>query len=266
MLKWDSLFRVPDNAVSFVAGRMPFAQLRKYGLNRGLICDMILHINLFISGRIMGYDYIFFDLDGTLTDSGEGIVNSVVYALKRFGIEADRDELYSFVGPPLLHSFMDFCGFSESDAEKAVAYYREYFSEKGIFENRVYEGIEEVLAELKERGRGLYVATSKPAEYTVRILDKFGLSRYFDYVSGSSMHGKDSGKDVIIRRAVEHSGADANRILMVGDRRFDIEGAKKNGTASVGVLYGYGSRLELLEAGADYIAENAEDILRFAVC
>lgn len=214
----------------------------------------------------MGYDYIFFDLDGTLTDSGEGIVNSVEYALKRFGIEAERKELYKFVGPPLLYSFTEFCGFSESDAEKAVEYYREYFAEKGIFENRVYDGIEEVLIKLKENGRGLYVATSKPAEYTIRILDKFGLSEYFDYVSGSSMDGSDSSKEIIIRRAVEHSGADAHRILMVGDRRFDIEGAKKNKTASAGVLYGYGSRSELLEAGADYIAEKAEDILRFAGC
>lgn len=214
----------------------------------------------------MGYDYIFFDLDGTLTDSGDGIVNSVIYALKRFGIDKSREELYKFVGPPLLYSFKEFCGFSESDAERAVTYYREYFADKGIFENRVYDGIKEVLTKLRDSGRSLCVATSKPQEYTLKILDKFGLSEYFDYVFGSSMNGNDSSKEIIIRRAAEHSGADALKCLMVGDRRFDIEGAKKNGLASVGVLYGYGSRDELLEAGADYIAEIPEDILRFAGC
>lgn len=214
----------------------------------------------------MGYRYIFWDLDGTLTDSAEGIINSVVYALKRFGIEADREELYKFVGPPLFDSFREFCGFSENDAEKAVAYYREYFADRGIFENRVYDGIEETLAKLKEKGYKLYVATSKPTEYTVRILDKFGISQYFEYVSGSSLAGNDGSKAAIIKRAVEQSGAAASEILMVGDRKFDIEGAKKNGVAAVGVLYGYGSRRELEEAGADYIAESAEDLLRIAGC
>lgn len=214
----------------------------------------------------MGYRYIFWDLDGTLTDSAEGIINSVVYALKRFGIEAEREELYKFVGPPLFDSFREFCGFSENDAEKAVAYYREYFADRGIFENRVYDGIEETLAKLKEKGYKLYVATSKPTEYTVRILDKFGISQYFEYVSGSSLAGNDGSKAAIIKRAVEQSGAAASEILMVGDRKFDIEGAKKNGVAAVGVLYGYGSRRELEEAGADYIAESAEDLLRIAGC
>lgn len=214
----------------------------------------------------MSYGYIFWDLDGTLTDSGEGIINSVVYALKRFGIDAEREELYKFVGPPLFDSFREFCGFSESDVEKAVAYYREYFADRGIFENRVYDGIEEVLTKLKENGRKLYVATSKPAEYTVRILDKFGLSKYFEYVSGSSLDEKDSSKAAIIRRAMEHCEASASEILMVGDRKFDIQGAKKNKIAAAGVLYGYGSRKELEEAGADYIAENAEDLLRIAGC
>ncbi|MCM1308495.1 MAG: HAD family hydrolase [Butyrivibrio sp.] len=212
----------------------------------------------------MGYKYIFFDLDGTLTDSGEGIVNSVVYALARFGIEAERGELYKFVGPPLFDSFREFCGFSESDVEKAVAYYREYFADKGIFENKVYDGIEEVLSRLRESGRRLYVATSKPSEYSVRILDKFGLSKYFEYVSGSSLDEKDSSKAAIIERAVRHSGAALSDILMVGDRKFDIEGAKTNRIAAAGVLYGYGSRRELEEAGADYIAENARDLLRIA--
>lgn len=214
----------------------------------------------------MGYRYIFWDLDGTLTDSAEGIINSVVYALKRFGIEAEREELYKFVGPPLFDSFREFCGFSENDAEKAVAYYREYFADRGIFENRVYDGIEETLAKLKKKGYKLYVATSKPTEYTVRILDKFGISQYFEYVSGSSLAGNDGSKAAIIKRAVEQSGAAASEILMVGDRKFDIEGAKKNGVAAVGVLYGYGSRGELEEAGADYIAESAEDLLRIAGC
>ncbi len=212
----------------------------------------------------MKYKYIFFDLDGTLTDPGEGITNSVMYALERFGIKAEREKLYKFIGPPLYDSFRQFCGFSEEDCERAVGFYREYFADRGIFENIVYDGIKEVLGKLLERGHRLSVATSKPAEFTVRILDRFGLSGYFEYVSGSSLKDKDSSKTRIIGRALEHFGAAAGEVLMVGDRKFDIEGAKNNGTASAGVLYGYGSREELEAAGADYIAEKVEDILRFA--
>ena len=212
----------------------------------------------------MKYKYIFFDLDGTLTDPGEGITNSVMYALERFGISAEREKLYKFIGPPLYDSFRQFYGFSEEECERAVGFYREYFADRGIFENIVYDGIKEVLGELLERGHRLSVATSKPAEFTVRILDRFGLSGYFEYVSGSSLKDKDSSKTRIIGRALEHFGAAAGEVLMVGDRKFDIEGAKNNGTASAGVLYGYGSREELEAAGADYIAERVEDILRFA--
>lgn len=214
----------------------------------------------------MNYEYIFFDLDGTLTDPGLGITNSILYALKHFGIEAKREELYRFIGPPLYDAFREFCGFSEEDVEKAVGYYREYFADQGLFENRVYDGIEEVLGALKETGHKLYVATSKPTEYSVRILDKFGLSKYFEAVSGSSLKEKDSGKARIIGQALEQSGASAPRTLMVGDRKFDIEGAKKNGLAAAGVLYGYGSRQELEAAGAGYLVEKVEDLLRFAGC
>lgn len=210
------------------------------------------------------YEYIFFDLDGTLTDPGEGITNSVMYALKRFKIEAEREELYKFIGPPLVDSFKEFYGFSDSDAWTAVRYYREYFADRGLYENRVYDGIEDVLGRLAASGRRLYVATSKPTEYSVRILKKFGFLDYFEYVSGSSMDEKNSSKKMIIARAVEHCGMDVSHILMVGDRRYDIEGAKAHGMDSAGVLFGYGSRQELEDAGADYIIEKVEDLLQFA--
>ena len=210
------------------------------------------------------YKYVLFDLDGTLTDPGEGITNSVMYALRHFGIEeTDREKLFSFIGPPLVDSFMEKYGFSEEDAREATSEFRVYFRERGIFENVPYEGMKECLGELKERGHILAVATSKPEVFARRILERFGFLPCFDYVFGASMDETRTRKDEVIAYALEEMGVtDRSACVMVGDRSHDILGAKKNGLDAIGVLFGYGSREELEEAGARYIAETVEDIPR----
>lgn len=203
-----------------------------------------------------------FDLDGTLTDPGMGITNSVAYALAQYGIQTeDRTVLYPFIGPPLRESFMKFYGFSEEKAEEAVWKYREYFSDKGLFENEVYPGIKEMLGGLKNAGARLFVATSKPTGYAKQILDHFELSEYFEDIQGSTMDGSREKKaDVIAYLLNVNHIQEKEEVIMVGDRRQDIDGAKENGLDSCGVLYGYGSRDELEEAQADYIVENVEEL------
>ncbi len=210
------------------------------------------------------YNTVLFDLDGTLTDPGKGITNSVAYSLKKFGIEVeDKKELYKFIGPPLHDSFMKYYGFSEEEAETAIVYYREYFRDTGIFENEVYDGIENLLGIIKASGRKIILATSKPEEFAKRILVHFGLDKYFDFVAGATMDNSRSKKGDVIAYALKESGCTAENAVMTGDRLHDIIGAKENGLASIGVLFGYGSRDELEDAGADYIAETVEDILKF---
>lgn len=207
------------------------------------------------------YDIILFDLDGTLTDPGLGITNSVAYALKRYGIEAEnRESLYSFIGPPLKDSFMKYYGFSEEKAMEAIEVYREYFREKGLYENEVYDGIRELLEKIKQSGRRIVLATSKPEEFSIRILEHFDLIKYFHVVAGASMDEKRNKKGDVIRYAMEKGGFTAEKAIMIGDREHDIFGAKENGLPSIGVLYGYGSEDELRLAGADYIAEGVNDI------
>lgn len=207
--------------------------------------------------------YILFDLDGTLTDPGIGITNSVMYALKKFNIEvADRTQLYKFIGPPLLYSFQTYYGFSETDSALAVQYYREYFKDRGLYENEVYDGIPELLGKLKEKGYKLVLATSKPEVYAVEILKHFGLYDYFDFAAGATMDSTRSKKADVIAYALDSCGIkDLSTAIMIGDREHDILGAKQTGLASIGVLYGYGNREEFEAAGATYIAETPADIL-----
>jgi len=206
---------------------------------------------------VKSYKNIIFDLDGTLTDPGIGITNSIMYALKKFGIEAERSVLYKFIGPPLRESFGLYFGFDKDQAEQAVVYYREYFSVKGIFENELYPGILELLAGLKNQNRKLYIATSKPLEYTMRILEHFGIVEYFDYVSGSNMDGSMSAKSDLIDRIIPHiRETELVKTIMIGDRRYDIEGAKHHGIDSAAVLYGYGEISELEEAQPTYLIES----------
>ena len=209
----------------------------------------------------MKYENIFFDLDGTLTDSGEGIMNSVQYALKKFGIEErDRERLRLFIGPPLIDSFIRYYGFDHDMAVKGVEYYREYFAPKGIYENRPYDGIPEMMQALKDEGKKLYLATSKPEPYATEIVRHFGLLGFLDGLYGSTMTEERTKKDEVIAYALEKTGIDKSEVIMVGDRNHDIIGAKVNGVFSVGVLFGYGSREELTEAGADVIVETVNDL------
>lgn len=208
------------------------------------------------------YDVILFDLDGTLTDSGPGITNSVAYSLKKYGIEvADRAELYKFIGPPLKESFEKYYGFSAEELKKAVEYYREYYTDKGMFENSVYEGIEELLKEIRKAGKMAVVATSKPEIFARKILEHFGLAKYFSYIVGANMDETRTKKDEVISYVLESCDIpDKSKVLMIGDREHDILGAKRNGLDSLGVLFGFGNREELKKAGADYIAETVKDI------
>lgn len=212
------------------------------------------------------YDFIFFDLDGTLVDSSLGITNSVIHALKKYGIEeSDRTKLYPFIGPPLPASFEKFYGFSKEQCMEAVAYYREYYHDKGVLENTVYDGLEAVLGELKNRGRTLAVATSKPEPFARKIIDAFGLKQYFSYVAGMELDGRRGTKEEVIRYALDTLKiTDLSRVLMVGDREHDVIGARGAGIDCLGILYGFGAREELENAGADYIEETVQGILKFA--
>ena len=204
------------------------------------------------------YQTILFDLDGTLTDPGVGITKSVEYALNRYGITVqDRSTLYPFIGPPLVDSFMKYYGMTAEEADLAVVYYREYFRDRGIFENEVYDGIAAMLARLTAAGKTLILATSKPEEFALRILEHFGLSQYFTSTAAATMDGRISRKGDVVALALTHcSGTDRSRIVMVGDRKHDILGAQQNGLDSVGVLYGYGDRPELEAADATQIVSS----------
>ena len=206
--------------------------------------------------------YILFDLDGTVTDPEVGITLSVAYALRHYGIEVeDVSSLRKFIGPPLHDSFIDFYGFSREKAFEAVDKYRERFAETGIFENEPYEGIHELLAQLKSEGYIMAIASSKPEVFTKRIIEHFDLSPYFTEVCGSELDGSRTDKAEVITYALEKLGSPAPEdVVMVGDRHHDIAGAKKNSLTSIGVLYGFGSEDELREAGADYIAAAVQDI------
>ena len=208
------------------------------------------------------YQTVLFDLDGTLTDPGVGITNSVAYALSKYGIPvADNKDLFKFIGPPLSESFEVFYNFSKTEAKTAIAYYREYYRDKGIFENVVYEGIPELLEELKKQQKTVLLATSKPEFFARQILEYFQLENYFAYVAGSNMDGTRTRKAEVIDYALTSCHIEEKvSSIMVGDREHDIIGATKVGMDSIGVLFGYGSRAELEGAQATYIAKTVEDI------
>ena len=209
------------------------------------------------------YQTLLFDLDGTLTDPGEGITRCVQYALASFGIQEPCSNLYAFIGPPLLDTFMERYGFSREQAAQAVVKYRERFAPIGIFENRVYEGILPLLQELDAQGRRLCVATSKPTEFALRILEKYELAPYFDLVVGSEMNETRTHKDEVIEevlRLLDLSPAEKAQTVMIGDRSYDIRGAQKWGLDSIGVGFGYAEPGELESAGATHIAKTVADL------
>lgn len=209
--------------------------------------------------------YVLFDLDGTLTDSSIGIANSVVYMLKYFGIEVDnRESLRAWMGPPLVDSMQLYYGFDRKKALQGVEKYREYFNEKGMYENLVYSGIIKMLSGLKEKGYGIYMATSKPETAARRIAEYFDFAGYFDYIGGASDDDSRTKKGDVIRYVLETAGiTEKDAAVMVGDREHDVIGAKENGLETIGVLYGYGSRGELEDAGAEWIVESVEALELF---
>lgn len=209
------------------------------------------------------YEYVFFDLDGTLTDPKEGITKSVAYALNKCGVEVeDEEQLTIFIGPPLYDSFTTFYNFSDELANLAIEYYRERYKIKGLRENIVYEGIPELLSELKKRGKKLVVATSKPELFSKQILEYFDLLKYFDFVSGATLDNTRTKKGDIIKYALDSLAIkDSKQVVMVGDRKFDILGAKEYQIDSIAVEYGYGNKDEFIEAGATYIVKKVLDIL-----
>lgn len=208
------------------------------------------------------FDTIFFDLDGTLTDPGLGITNSVAYALRQTGREVPpREELYAYIGPPLMEQFQSVYGISLEEARAMTDQFRVYFQDKGILENQLYDGIPEALQALKDAGATLVVATSKPEVFAERVLERFGLRQYFTIVAGSTMDESRTNKADVIAYAMEKLGRPVGRALMVGDRKHDVLGAKAHGIPTVGALYGYGSREELTEAGAVAIADTVADLV-----
>lgn len=208
---------------------------------------------------------VLFDLDGTITDPAEGITGGVYYALKKFGITPPpKDELKEFIGPPMVQTFMRVYGVTEEHAVKLLHYYREYYAPKGIFECHLYDGIEDTIKELKRMGKMILLATSKPDVYSSQIMEHFGLLEYLDFLAASTMDEKRVKKGDVIAYGLSECRLDGRRdeCVMVGDRSYDIIGAKENGIASVGVTYGYGSREELMSANPDYLADSPEELLK----
>jgi phosphoglycolate phosphatase len=207
-------------------------------------------------------DAIFFDLDGTLTDPKPGITRSIQYALQRLDHPTipTADELTWCIGPPLRTSLVKLLG-AETSADLAVSYYRERFSDIGLYENGVYDGIGEVLTSLCASGHRLFVATSKAHVFAERIIDHFGLRNHFERVFGAELDGTRADKSHLLEYALKETSVDPAKTLMIGDRSYDMIGAKNNGMKGIGVLYGYGSRDELLEAGAHHVCATPGAIL-----
>ena len=211
------------------------------------------------------FSYILFDLDGTISDPKVGITGSVQYALKSFGIEEpDADRLEPFIGPPLRDSFMKYYNFTQEQAEEAVGKYRERFSEVGKYENELYPGIPELLRDLKAAGAHLAVASSKPTVYVEDILNYFGIRQYFEIVVGSELDGRRERKEEVVREVLwqfaQRGAANPSSVVMVGDRKYDVEGARAAGAHSIGVAYGYAAPGELQEAGAEILVQNVEGL------
>lgn len=208
------------------------------------------------------YKYILFDLDGTIIDSSLGVTNSVMYSLKKLGEPVpEREKLYKFIGPPLFTSYTQYCGFSEEKANLAIKYYREHFEEKELFNNKLFEGIEDMLSYIKDNGKTLIVATSKPEVFAQQILDKFGISKYFDFIVGATFDGKRNHKNEVLNHILENCNIDNKQdCVLVGDTKFDAIGAKTVGIDCIGVAYGFGTNEELLQNGVIKIADTPKDL------
>ncbi|MGE6399969.1 MULTISPECIES: HAD family hydrolase [Bacillus cereus group] len=213
------------------------------------------------------YTTFLFDLDGTLTDPKEGIINSVLYALEKIGIEeVNISELDSFIGPPIQQSFVDRYNMNEIEVERAVFYFREYLKQSGLLENKVYDGIGALLQELKDDGNRLFVATSKPTVFAEQVIEHFQLTSFFEEIVGSNLDGTRIKKEEIIAHILQtNEELQKEEMVMIGDRKHDVIGANSNGIASIGVLYGYGNENELSDAGAIHIVKDVEELQSFCI-
>ncbi len=212
------------------------------------------------------YKYILFDLDGTLTDPFEGITRSVQYALNAFGVKDEPLEaLKRFIGPPLKASFMEFYGFDSDTAVAAVEKYRERFADIGIYENRLFDGIPQMLEKLKKTGHVLAIASSKPTVYVERILQHFHIRQYFDHVMGSELDGRGTDKKEVVQAVLSdlHIEKNSREAIMVGDRFHDVQGARACGLDCVGVTFGYGGKDELVQAGAAAVVDTVDALYHF---
>jgi phosphoglycolate phosphatase len=209
---------------------------------------------------------ILFDLDGTLTDSKQGIINSIRYSLAKMKLQENNINLERFIGPPLSESFEKYFGLDNKTARHVVAVYREHYAVKGIFENQLYPGIIELLKALKEKNKTLVCVTSKAAFYAEQILEHFNLSQYFLRTVGSNMDLTCTHKIELIKLALSHfTNQNKSDFIMIGDRADDIIGAKKNNIASIGVLYGYGTPEEIKEEQPTYIANSVSDVKKLLI-
>ena len=213
------------------------------------------------------YRYIAFDLDGTLTDPEAGLTSGFAYALTKMGIDyGEKKSLKRFIGPPLKAEFRAVYGMSDEDAEECVRLFREYFSVYGWWDNKLYSGVCEMLSELKDRGKKLLLATSKPEFFARKILRLFDIEKYFDFIGGATLDHTRVEKSEVLRYALDSLGAkDPEACILVGDRVYDALGARACRIDSLGVLYGHGTKEEILSSGFTYIVESVLDIAKILI-
>lgn len=204
---------------------------------------------------------VLFDFDGTIFDTGEGITKSVQYALNKFGIEENLEDLFVFCGPPLVAMFKERYSFDDEKADLAVSYFRERYSPIGWKECKPYFGIYEVIQELKQRGKEIIIATSKPTHYAKQIIESHRMMNLFDNVVGSNINGDRTTKREVIEEAIRMSKYSCSEMIMVGDRKYDVEGAHYFGIPCIGVKYGFSEDNELEDVGCEYIVDRPQDIL-----
>jgi len=211
------------------------------------------------------YSVVLFDLDGTLSDPKIGITKSVQHALQKAGVMVnDLDELEPFIGPPLQVSFQEIYGFNDTQITRAIRDYRERFTERGMFENKLYEDIPALLAQLKQQGYILTIATSKPTVFAEQIIKYFQLESYFDLVVGSHLDGSRSAKGEIIAEVLQQLDSyPKEQFIMIGDRKYDLIGARENQIDAIGVTYGFGSLEELKNEEPTYIVDHVNDLLKY---
>lgn len=205
---------------------------------------------------------ILFDFDGTIFDTSEGVMRSVQYALHKMGIEEPFENLYDFMGPPLVAMFMEKYGFSAEQADQAVEYFRERYTPVGWKECHPYEGIADVIRTLRDLGYEIVVATSKPTFFANEILEYFHMEDLFDFVSGAGLNGDRTTKQEVIRHAIDWSESGSDEMIMVGDRKYDVLGARDFGIDCIGVSYGFAQGNELEESGCTLIAGTPEEIIK----